>query len=135
MQKYEKFYNNADSGKHSRLFFSPNVSDLDLETYSGNLYFSTPIMFKVGSNFSGTYIQNQVAYYYFRITISTGVVSSIGSITVSQSNNNTLNTNIPVLGTNNITSYTPTGDYNPATKKYVDDAITTAITTTLGGSY
>lgn len=119
----EKFYNNADSGKDSRLFFSPNVSDLDLETYSGNLYFSTPIMFKVGSNFSGTYIQNQVAYYYFRITISTGVVSSIGSITVSQSNNNTLNTNIPVLGTNNITSYTPTSDYNPATKKYVDDTI------------
>ena len=32
-------------------------------------------------------------------------------------------------------SYTPTSDYNPATKKYVDDSITAAITTTLGGSY
>ena len=35
----------------------------------------------------------------------------------------------------NTTSYTPTSDYNPATKKYVDDAITTAITTSLEGSY
>ena len=39
------------------------------------------------------------------------------------------------LTKNNTTSYTPTSDYNPATKKYVDDAITTAITTSLEGSY
>ena len=39
------------------------------------------------------------------------------------------------LSKNNTTSYTPTSDYNPATKKYVDDAITTAITTSLEGSY
>lgn len=31
------------------------------------------------------------------------------------------------LGVGNTTAYTPTGDYNPATKKYVDDSITTAI--------
>jgi hypothetical protein len=35
----------------------------------------------------------------------------------------------------NSASYTPTSDYNPATKKYVDDSIKTAITDTLGGSY
>ena len=40
-----------------------------------------------------------------------------------------------VLVKTNTTSYTPTSDYNPATKKYVDDAITTAITTSLEGSY
>jgi len=39
------------------------------------------------------------------------------------------------LKKNNTTAYTPTGNYNPATKKYVDDAITTNITTVLGGSY
>lgn len=32
------------------------------------------------------------------------------------------NTN-KVLATDNTSSYTPTGDYNPATKKYVDDAV------------
>ena len=39
------------------------------------------------------------------------------------------------LAKNNTTSYTPTSDYNPATKKYVDDAITSAITTSLEASY
>lgn len=29
------------------------------------------------------------------------------------------------LGTSNTSAYTPTGDYNPATKKYVDDKLTT----------
>lgn len=28
-----------------------------------------------------------------------------------------------ILGKNNTESFTPTGDYNPATKKYVDDSI------------
>lgn len=32
-------------------------------------------------------------------------------------------------------TYTPTQDYNPATKKYVDDSIASAITSTLGGNY
>lgn len=35
----------------------------------------------------------------------------------------------------NSTAFTPTNDYNVANKKYVDDAISSAITTTLGGSY
>ena len=40
-----------------------------------------------------------------------------------------------VLTKTNTSSYTPTSDYNPATKKYVDDTITAAITTSLEGSY
>lgn len=36
------------------------------------------------------------------------------------------------LGTQNTISYTPTGDYNPATKKYVDDLVGN-IETLLGG--
>lgn len=35
----------------------------------------------------------------------------------------------------NTTSYTPKQDYNPATKKYVDDSIKSAITDALGGGY
>ena len=30
---------------------------------------------------------------------------------------------LPLLATNNTVQYTPTGDYNPATKKYVDDKV------------
>lgn len=40
-----------------------------------------------------------------------------------------------VLTKNNTAAYTPTGDYNPSTKKYVDDSIKTAIGTALEGSY
>lgn len=39
------------------------------------------------------------------------------------------------LRANNNESFTPTGLYNPATKKYVDDSISAAITTTLGGNF
>lgn len=35
----------------------------------------------------------------------------------------------------NTESFVPTGDYNPATKKYVDDAIAAAITSALEGEY
>lgn len=35
----------------------------------------------------------------------------------------------------NTTEYTPTANYHPATKKYVDDAISTNITNMLGGNY
>ena len=42
---------------------------------------------------------------------------------------------VKVLKIDNTYAWTPTGDYNPATKKYVDDSIASAITTTLGGNY
>lgn len=52
--------------------------------------------------------------------------SSISRIAVDQANSAILGlsgtNNIP-LGTRNTASFTPTGDYNPATKKYVDDAV------------
>lgn len=39
------------------------------------------------------------------------------------------------LKKNNTTSYTPSADYNPATKKYVDDSITNSVTNALNSSY
>lgn len=44
-------------------------------------------------------------------------------------------TSSSVLTKTNTSSYTPTSNYHPATKKYVDDNIASAITTTLGGAY
>lgn len=40
-----------------------------------------------------------------------------------------------ILTTTNTSSYTPTSQYHPATKGYVDTAISSAITDALGGSY
>ena len=65
-----------------------------------------------------------------------GLVSSSSLANVATSGSYNDLSNIPdVLEKNNTTAYTPNGDYNPATKKYVDDAISNAITTVLGGSY
>ena len=59
----------------------------------------------------------------------TVTVSAQGSVTVGETFDTAL------LMRNNTTAFTPTGDYNPATKKYVDDAISTAITTVLEAEY
>lgn len=40
-----------------------------------------------------------------------------------------------VLTKTNTTYFTPTSDYHPATKKYVDDSIANAITNVLDGEY
>lgn len=40
-----------------------------------------------------------------------------------------------VLEKGNTTPFTPTENYDPATKKYVDDCITTSITDVLNTSY
>lgn len=37
--------------------------------------------------------------------------------------NNTLASSVKILTVNNSTVYTPTQDYHPATKKYVDDTV------------
>lgn len=55
--------------------------------------------------------------------------------TVSVSSGTFYKTKGYFLTTTNGTVYTPTSNYHPATKKYVDDSIAAAITTTLGGSY
>lgn len=44
-------------------------------------------------------------------------------------------TKTTVLTKTNTTSYTPSANYHPATKKYVDDSITSAITTALESDY
>ncbi len=58
-----------------------------------------------------------------------------GRKTIGSGNKYALNNMTSILGMSNTTAYTPTGDYNPATKKYVDDSIASAITDALGGSY
>lgn len=75
---------------------------------------------------------NNNDYYTPSLTINlTWSGDTLQSITINVNNSGFL----PYLSKKNNNSYTPTADYNPATKKYVDDSIAAAITTTLGGSY
>lgn len=60
---------------------------------------------------------------YFAATTIIGVNTSSNTITYSDSGGLYLVDKDKVLLKDNTTSYTPTSDYNPATKKYVDDKI------------
>jgi len=75
---------------------------------------------------------NQMQLYIFNLHIQLSWNGD--TLTVSTANFSRIN-EIPYLSKVNTMSYTPTNDYHPATKKYVDDSIAAAITTTLGGSY
>ena len=81
-------------------------------------------------------LQNRI-FYKYRIDIHgtwSDNVFIVSSIIGTRDKHEFISTETG-LTKNNTTSYTPTSDYNPATKKYVDDAITTAITTSLEGNY
>lgn len=67
-------------------------------------------------------------------TISNNEVISINSAKISRRGYDIPLVN-DVLTKTNTASFTPTSDYHPATKKYVDDSISYAITDALGGSY
>lgn len=60
---------------------------------------------------------------YFAATTIIGINTSSNTITYSDSGGLYLVDKDKVLLKDNTTSYTPTSDYNPATKKYVDDRI------------
>ena len=81
-------------------------------------------------------LQNRI-FYKYRIDINgtwSDNVFIVSTIIGNRNKHEFISTETGLTKTNT-TSYTPTSDYNPATKKYVDDAITTAITTSLEGSY
>lgn len=74
-------------------------------------------------------------YYDRSLTINGNWVDNVFTATSVKTTG--ANTFIPTnyLAKNNTTSFTPTANYHPATKKYVDDSIASAITSTLNGGY
>ena len=73
------------------------------------------------------------AYLYVYVNID-----EEGNITKSPDSKNPnigMNSSQSYLSIWNTRAFTPTGDYHPATKKYVDDAIAAAITSALEGEY
>lgn len=112
-----------------------------------NMCFDSPTVLKDNTNqyITGICITNEnstsnvVSTKQFRLSYN---VKEIGKINIYQlvslSTNDevSLTNNRDVLTKNNTTTYTPTGDYNPATKKYVDNnkyTLPIATTDILGG--
>ena len=124
------------AGKNFQLYAflgSEKLLCTDVRNYTDSspyFYFANPRPFYDTTRYGINY----TTYFYYVVTLD------IKNKKATQTNdyNLVLNHNqaykLP-LGVNNTSAYTPTGDYNPATKKYVDDSIKSAITDTLGGSY
>lgn len=70
--------------------------------------------------YTGQTDQNYTNGYFYQV-VSDGAVEPTYSWVVKQVNPATDLSNY--LAKNNTTSFTPSGDYNPATKKYVDDSV------------
>ena len=129
-------YNNATQASTygSDIYVAPTITN-DLNTYSGTLYFKT---MKESRCISGSSMgKPALIYAYFTqkisVTVNNGTVTDVTTPTENSNVQNAVVNNL--LTMTNLTAYDVTGDYHPAHKKYVDDAIKSAITTTLGGSY
>ena len=113
-------FSGAESGDNSYWY---RASVMELDDYYLKLYCPPYINTNQSQNIYG------VNYHEMReleVTASVQISDenySIVSISHYYNNSWSLNGNNKILGINNVTAFTPTGDYNPATKKYVDDAI------------
>jgi len=106
-------------------YYNSNLSDMEAKTsYQYLQYYGILITSALPNDFKYEQFQLNVTY----ISTAGKEIESIYISTIKWSYGR-------FIGTNNTYAFTPTGDYNPATKKYVDDAITTAITTALESDY
>ena len=101
----------TDDGK---LYYHNNTSVVEVGTSGGSYTLPTASSDTLGGIKVGS-----------RLTVTDGVLSA----DVQTPDLSGYATNSSVLTKTNTTSFTPTGDYHPATKKYVDDSITA------GGGY
>lgn len=106
------------------IFYSPDVSNIDWDTYSGALYFKSDWwMDSYTDVFHGNEIKLIPKWQYITVSILPGgIVKSIRTQDWSRHNNiPNVMSSLNVLGKTNEVEYTPTKDYHPSTKKYVDD--------------
>lgn len=125
-------------------YIGGNMPNLTYVDTSGNVFslfdvdkFKTHIDFFMinGGTATTKYAVGYYAYDRYRINCaySEGEIKSVSIEELSDTY--MLADSGEILGINNQTAYTPTTDYQPSTKKYVDDSISNAINGALEGSY
>ena len=119
-------YNNSlnfDERKGIILAF-PDLSGIDLSTYTGSIYlYGLRHYYFIEDN---KYITKLNLTFYqtnAEIKVTNGTVTEVSKIAYN-SGSTILGPN--VLKCDNVAEFTPTSDYNPATKKYVDDSVANA---------
>lgn len=143
--KYHIISDNHSKKDYKLAFLGTNASNKTLEL-SGISFMSyidreLPYVYKMAMKLTGVYTDTNgliTSITTGTITAATGVIAVYGS---GWSERTPQSSNDPVtlgyllnntLKKTNTTEYTPTSDYHPATKKYVDDAIA-ALRAELGG--
>lgn len=127
---------------NKKVLLFANFVDYDGESSVGNINFvilcDIPKYnhsdFYILNNFYSTYLKNQfneassdILSIYNRGSIIFTYDSETTYNPVSFSTMSITGYTARLLSENNTVSYTPTGDYNPATKKYVDDSVKTSL--------
>ena len=106
------------------------ATGIDVSTYTGKLYFTSQGYNYLSVNTTGYYeVTLMMRRYSTYINMTEGVVTYVHKI---DAYNNQVTADSGILAKNNKMQFIPTHDYNPATKKYVDDAIAT-LKAELGG--
>lgn len=96
-----------------------DADDID-DTATANKFVTASDITKLG-NLSGTNTGDQDLSGYL---LSSTAASTYAAISHSHTHADITDYDTELSGTTNITAFTPSADYHPATKKYVDDAIT-----------
>ena len=125
-------FSGAESGDNPYWY---HASVMELDDYYLKLYCPPYINTDQSQNIYGVNYHEMRELEVTASVQNSGEKYSIASITHYYNNSWALNGNNKILGINNVTAFTPTGDYNPATKKYVDDAVKNAITSVLEAEY
>ena len=122
LEKAKKAYKN----RNINVYYKSSNNDIkmcqtNIDSYSGKFVIAT-LPYTTGisqSNHGVTY--NVLNKYQALFNITDNEISGIANNFSWAWYGYALNNPYELLGLNNTTEYTPTGDYNPATKKYVDD--------------
>lgn len=115
----------GDSSTTEPCFFCIDSTNVNTLKSGGNVC-SNPVNFNNDISRQGYYSSHDLKYTSIQIENET-------VIGVNAVNSNSINSNkfLPT-DTNYVTDYTPTHNYHPATKKYVDDSITNSLSSISG---
>lgn len=113
-------FDGSVSGDNSYMY---RASVISIDDYNLSLYCPTQVNTSSSQNRYGVNYNER-----YELEINVGIDSSNDNYNATYINHYytkgwSLNGNSSILGMNNTTAFTPTGDYNPATKKYVDEAV------------
>lgn len=126
--KCQKVYDHYINNEPCEVYVYSRFSNNDYHSLPASLIYNHPNYLIVG--YSNMYNDNgegkRVEGTSISLTINNDVVTSISINSIWDILTTSYNgSGFGALTTNNTRSFTPTGDYNPATKKYVDDIAAT----------